>query len=392
MKRATNGTSRLRVGTATLGLPLAALAALTVALAQSTAAPPVATQPAAAPPAAPSPAAPATPVAPPADPRELPSYMIPNIPDAAEAYWAPDSRHLIAQTRDPRALRTMQGGYGALEYIFTADGKEMWAVNNRGQDACSFFFPDGRRVVWTSTRDHLDMAVGNWSDSDEYPQGAELYISDLKGGHVRRLTNNRWYEAEVSVSPDGRWITFGRQIDGNMDIWIMRADGKREFQVTRTTDWQEGAPFFTPDGERIMFRAWRKADYKKIRPTPMTVFTIRRDGTDLRRHTSDEGMNWHPVPAPDGRHYVYVRAVTPTNWEIMLGDLAGGEPRRLTYFEGMDILAHVSPDGKKMNWARSTGRGFMQGLRTFVMDVSSLDIGPQRRVKWDPAWGEPVAP
>lgn len=331
---------------------------------------------------------PAQPAPPAKDPRELPSYMIPNIPDAAEAYWAPDSRHLIAQTRDPAAVRNPRGGFGALTYIFTDDGKEQWRINDRGQDACSFFFPDGEHIVWTSTRDRLDLPVGNWSDSDAYPQGAELYASDLKGGNIRRLTNNLWYEAEVSISPNGEWLAFGRQIEGRMDIWVMRADGTGEFQVTRTDDWQEGAPFFLPDNEHIIFRAWRRSEYKKVRPTPMTVFTIRRDGSEWRRHTYDSGMNWHPVITPDGRHYVYVKALTATNWEIFLGDLAGGVHRQLTFDERLDILAHVSPDGKKMNWGRSTGPDFMQGIRTFVMDVSSLDLGRENYVPFDPTWGK----
>lgn len=332
---------------------------------------------------------PAFPLAPPADARELPSHIVPIPFAAAEAYWAPDSYHLIAQTRDPQAIKTEQGGNGALTWIFSDDGKDFWRVNDRGQDACSFFFPDGQSIVWTSTRDHLDLPVGNWADPNNYPRGGELYVSDLHGGHVRRLTNNQYYEAEVSVSPDGQWITFGRQIDGNMDIWVMRADGTGEFQVTRTANWQEGAPFFLPDSDRIIFRAWRKADYGNIKPTPMTVFTIRRDGTDLRRHTFDNGMNWHPTPAPDGRHYVYVRSFTPTNWEIFLGDLAGGEPRRLTYYDKLDILAQISPDGRKMNWGRAIGQGF-SNIRTFVMDVSSLDLGKEHYVPFDPSWGKRV--
>jgi Tol biopolymer transport system component len=323
--------------------------------------------------------------------KELPHFMVPIGPNAAEAYWAPDSRHLIAQTNDPQAVPGSRGGPGNLTWIFSDDGKEIWRVNDRGQDACSFFFPDGQRVVWTSTRDHLDFPVGDWSDSDNYPQGGELYVSDLKGGNVKRMTSNKHYEAEVSVSPDGQWITFGRQIDGNMDIWVMKSDGSEEWQVTKTAEWQEGAPFFMPDNDHIIFRAWKRADYKNVKPTPMTIFTIRRDGGDWRRHTYDRGMNWHPTPAPDGRHYVYVRAESPSNWEIYLGDLAGGEHRRLTYFDKLDILAHISPDGKKMNWGRATGEGFMGKIRTFVMDVSSLEVGPERRVPWDPTWGAPMA-
>ena len=57
-----------------------------------------------------------------ADSRELPSYLVPNIPVAAEAYWAPDSRHLTAQTKDPDAVPSARGGDGNLTYIFTDDG------------------------------------------------------------------------------------------------------------------------------------------------------------------------------------------------------------------------------------------------------------------------------
>jgi len=323
-----------------------------------------------------------------ADSRELPSYVIPDIPIAAEAYWAPDSRHLIAQTHDAGAVPSNRGGEGNLTYIFTDDGEEIWRVNDHGQDGCSYFFPDQKRVVWTSTRDRMDIPAGDWTDPANYPQGAELYASDLDGKNIQRLTNNEVYEAEVSVSPDGEWIAFGRQIDGNMDIWVMRSDGTDERQVTTTDDWHEGAPFFMQDNEHIIFRAWRDEDFGAVKPTPMTIFTIKKDGTDWRRHTFDRGMNWHPHPAPDGHHYVFVKAMEH-NWEIFLGDLATGEQKRLTYSDAINILATVSPDGKKMNWGRGSGKGFA-GIRTHVMDVSTLNIGPENAVPFDPAWGEPM--
>jgi Tol biopolymer transport system component len=232
------------------------------------------------------------------------------------------------------------------------------------------------------------MPVGDWTDPANYPQGAELYASDLDGKNIQRLTNNEYYEAEVSVSPDGEWITFGRQIDGNMDIWVMRSDGTDEHQVTKTGDWHEGAPFFMQDNEHIIFRAWRDEDFGEVKPTPMTIFTIRKDGSNWRRHTFDRGMNWHPHPAPDGRHYVYVKAMDH-NWEIFLGDLATGEHQRLTYSDNINILAAVSPNGKKMNWGRATGGGFAS-IRTHIMDVSSLNIGPENAVPFDPTWGEPM--
>ena len=306
---------------------------------------------------------------------ELPTRRIPNIPPSGEAYYAPDSLHLIAQTKDDDAVPNKDGSSGNLTYTFTDQGENLRRINDRGQDACSYFFPDQKRVVWTSTRDHMDMDVGNWSDVEQYPQGSELYISDLDGGNVVRLTNNEHYEAEVSVSPDGQWVVFGRQIDGKDDIWRMRPDGTDEQQITFTDDWQEGAPFYLSDNETIMFRAPKRSEHGKFSPTPMTVFTIKHDGTDRKAHTFDHDMNWAPYPTPDDRHYVFVRVVDGYNWEIFLGDLEGGEPRRLTFNPGWDGLPSVSPDGTKMAFTRGTERG--EPVYTYIMDISSLGVGPK---------------
>ena len=322
--------------------------------------------------------------------RELPSRIIPNIPATVEAYYAPDSFHVIAQTQDPMALRPedKKAAGGALTWIFTDDGAEKWQVNDHGQDACSWFFPDMKHIAWISTRDNMDMPIGNWDNDADYPQGAEIYVSDWKGGDIKRLTNNKVYEAEVTVSPDGKWIVFGRQIDGNMDIWRMKTDGTDEKQITFTPDWQEGAPYFLPDSETILFRAWlasAKSEVSKKREetgkyfqTPMTIFTMKLDGSDVQPRTFTDGMNWAPFPAPDGRHFVYVRVDDGSNWEVYLGDLAGEEePRRLTWNPNFDGFPSISPDGKKMLFTRSTGERSMANLYSYVMDISSLNVGPE---------------
>src|SRR6266853_5626521 len=153
--------------------------------------------------------------------QELPTWRIPNVPSSAEAYYAPDNYHVIAQTQDPDAVRTPGRNSGALTWIFSDDGQTRWRINDRGQDACSYFFPDGKRVIFTSTRDHMDFPIGNWSDERNYPQGAELYIADIDGGNRKRLTNNAYYEAEVSISHDGKKIAFTRQVDGALALYMM---------------------------------------------------------------------------------------------------------------------------------------------------------------------------
>lgn len=334
--------------------------------------------------------------------QELPVRRIPNVPENAEAYYAPDSVYVIAQTRDPAAQEPGPGrAGGALTYIFTDTGEDITRINDRGQDACSWFFPDGQRIVWTSTRDNMDMPLGNWSDDSDYPQGAELYVSDRKGGNIQRLTHNKIYEAEVTISNDGQWVFFGRQVDGNMDIWKMRVDGTGEQQLTFTEDWQEGAPYPMPDGEHIIFRAWKRSDterLKKLREetgqreqTPMTIFTMRLDGSDVQPRTFTNDMNWAPFPAPDGRHFFYVRIFEGNNWEVVMGDLAGGEPVRITRNPSFDGFPAISPDGKKLLFGRSTGERFMSGIYTHVMDVASLNVGPENFKGSIPPKAEPPA-
>lgn len=341
--------------------------------------------------------------------KELPVRVIPNIPQSAEAYYARDNLHVIAQTKDPTAEQPEKGKVGgSLTYTYTDTGEELTRINDKGQDACSWWFPDMKHVIWTSTRDHLDMPPGNWSEETDYPQGAELYISDLKGGHIKRLTNNKYYEAEVTVSNDGKWVFFGRQIDGKMDLWKMKADGTGEQQLTFTPDWQEGAPYPTPDGEHLIYRAWSKAGHLKLLEeakatgkrgqTPMTIFTIKTDGTDVQPRTFTKDMNWAPYIAPDGRHFFYDRVFEDNNWEIVMNDLAGGEPVRITWNKGFDGFAAISWDGKKMLFGRSTGPGFMSNLRTYVMDISSLNVGPENfkgsipeRAARPPGWVEDPA-
>ncbi len=309
--------------------------------------------------------------------RELPTWKIPNVPHSGEAYYGPDSVHVIAQVQDPDAVRADDKGekYGNLTYTFTDRGADVRRINDKGQDGCSYFFPDGKHLIWTSTRDHPELPVGSWNDANNYPTGAELYVSDLKGGNIRRLTNNKVYDAEVSVSPNGEWIVFGRQIDGKMDLWRMRADGSGEEQLTFTDDWQEGAPFYLPDNKTILFRAWKRSEYGKINPPPMTVFTLDAESRKITPRTFDHDMNWAPYPTPDGQHYVFVRIIEDNNWEVFLGDIQGGPPVRLTYNNGFDGFPSVSPDGQKMLFARkSPGE---KGLFTWVMDISSLNVGPK---------------
>jgi len=300
---------------------------------------------------------------------ELKVWEIPNVDEGAEFYFSPDGKSLIGNAK-------FEGDTVHQVYTFTIDGENIVRINDKGEDACSYYFPDSKRLIFTSTRDNLDMPRGNYSNPFDYPQGSELYSCNPDGSDLKRLTNNKYYDAEVSLSPDGEWILFTRQIDGELDLWKMRPDGSEQQQITFTPDWQEGGSFFIDD-ETIICRAWELKN-QAPRGMPMSIFTMKVDGSGRKRITTDTGTNWAPFPAPDGDHFVFVKVVPPHNYEIYMMSLSTGEQTRLTYNDAFDGFPAISPDGKLLTFdsSRDVKEGAMK-LRPFLMDISSLNVGPE---------------
>jgi TolB protein len=302
------------------------------------------------------------------DTLELPIAKISTVTNGAETYFSPDGKAVIFNGK-------MDEDTTHQVYTVNIDGTNLKKINAVGDDACSHFTPDGKHLIWTSTKDHLDMHRGNYSDPKDYPQGAELYMSDLDGKNIVRLTNNKQYDAEVGISPNGEIILFSRQTDGMIDLWTMSPNGSDQKQITFTEDWQEGGAFIMQDNTTILYRAWKKSEEGQEKKD-MHLFTVNVDGSDMKQISHKSGTHWAPFPAPDGEHFAYVTVFPPHNYEIMLRSLKTGEERRLTNNTSFDGFPAFSPDGKSI--AFSSSRGNEKGdrsLKLYVMDVSSLNLG-----------------
>jgi len=155
------------------------------------------------------------------------------------------------------------------------------------------------------------------SDSIVFVYAADLWIVPIGGGEARRLTSHPGMESNPKFSPDGKWIAFSGQYDGNTDVYLIPTEGGEPKRLTYhpSADIVQG---WTPDGKKILFKSGRTSHNKKFN----TLFTIEKDGG------FPEEL---PIPmaefadfSPDGRHIAYnpIYQYWQPNWRRYRGGMA----------------------------------------------------------------------
>ncbi|MGB2591323.1 MAG: PDZ domain-containing protein [Candidatus Acidiferrum sp.] len=101
-----------------------------------------------------------------------------------------------------------------------------------------------------------------------FEYGGYLWSVPKQGGEARQLTTGG-HESGPKLSPDGNWIAFTGQYDGNIDAYVMAADGGEPKRLT----WHPGADIvdgWTPDGAKVLFRSGREAyaDFERLYTVP----------------------------------------------------------------------------------------------------------------------------
>ena len=179
-----------------------------------------------------------------------------------------------------------------------------------------------------------------------FPPGGdgEIYKARPDGSHRKRLTNNDLSENAPSYSPNGRRITFTRDVDPTdftrAAVFVMRADGSHAHRVTHGLEIQYG-PTFSPNGKRIVY-----ADYTGIA-------IVNTDGSHQHHITSPgTGSDNNPVFSPNGKRIAFDRA--DVDFEIFTMDPHGHHKRQLTHNTRNDFDPAYSPGGGRIAWTSDT--------------------------------------
>ena len=191
----------------------------------------------------------------------------------------------------------------------------------------------------------------------------------VAGTHFRQITQGA-YETEPAASVDGTLLAYAsdRNSDGNLNIWIQRADGNQVRQLTDDPA-DDREPAFSPDGETIAFRSERDSG---------GVFLVPVKGGPARL-LAREGRR--PRYSPDGRWIAYW--VGPAGfapkadraYATFVIPSGGGAPRQLRPDFASATYPVWSPDSKRLLFLGQPDarRNDPDSLEWWV---ASLDGGP----------------
>jgi TolB protein len=283
----------------------------------------------------------------------------------AEAYFSPDGERLIFQsTRDGRRCDqqyVMNVDGSGLRRVSTGTGKTTCGYFLEG--GRRIFFAS-THAVDTACPPRPDPSRGYVWGLDPF----DIYTADADGANLRRLTDFGSYTAEGTLSPDGRTIVFTSLKDGDLDIYTMSVDGSKLRRLT-TAPGYDGGPFFSPDGSLIVYRAYHPTDSaelaayrdlldrRMIRPNRMEIWVMNADGSNQRQVTNLGGANFAPFFTPDGRRIVFSsnhrnpRGPQAQNFDLFLVGLDGTGLEPVTTAAEFDGFPMFSPDGRQLVFA-----------------------------------------
>lgn len=306
----------------------------------------------------------------------------------AEAYWSFDGKKISFQSYGVGGVKADQ------IFVMNADGSGKKLVSTgKGRCTCAYFLPGGKEIIFSSTHGYSP-AIPPEPDRSQgyvwpiYPYYA-IYRANADGTNLRPLFpkevapgKETAYNAESTVSPDGKRIIFTSTKDGDLDLYTMNLGGTDVRRVTSTLGYDGGA-YFSPDSKMIVWRAnhpdtdEEKADYLRllkqnlVRPTKMELWVANADGTHARQVTRNGAANFAPYFTPDGRHIIFASNMDDPQrrkFEIYVIGIDGTGLERITYGGQFDAFPMFSPDGRKLVWASNRHGKEPHETNIFVAD------------------------
>lgn len=306
----------------------------------------------------------------------------------AEAYFSFEGNRLVYQSTLEPDGKTLRSCYQI--YIMDLDGTNVRRVSTGiGGTTCGYFFPGGRRVLFSSTHIHSPYCPPAPERTERYRwalDNYDIFSMNIGGRDLQRLTSAQGYDAEATVSPDGKQVVFTSMRDGDLDVYSMNIDGTNVNRLTQEVGYDGGA-FFSPDNKRIVYRAHHpktEADVQAYRellaqnlvePSNLEIFIMNADGSNKTQVTSNGRSNFSPYFALDGKRIIYsTNLSTPVDhqgrpsFHLHIINEDGTQDEQITFNGHFNSFPMFSPDGKQLVWSSDRNAANPQEFNIFLAD------------------------
>ena len=304
----------------------------------------------------------------------------------AEAYFSFDGKQLIFQSkRDGRACDQI--------YTMNIDGSNVHMVSNgEGRTTCAYFFKGGKKVLYASTfggkrecPPEPDRSKGYvWPVYSDY----DIYTATPDGKNIKNLTNSPGYDAEATISPNGKKIVFTSERDGDLELYSMDIDGKNIKRLTNEPGYDGGA-YYSPDNKMIVYRGSHPTSPEEIKkakdlltqhlvvPLTFEILVMNADGPNKRQVTRLDSASFAPFFMPDGKRIIFCTNYfdpdrnnhrKQPNFDLAVINIDGTGIERITYNESFDGFPMFSPDGRKLVFASNRHNAKEGDTNVFIAD------------------------
>jgi TolB protein len=318
--------------------------------------------------------------------------------ESAEAYFSADDKYLILQHQgqfyDARTHAPI-GPNVPCDQMYTmpvpssnqSPAMPTRISNGQGRTTCGYFFPSGGRVLYSSTF----AASPACPPPADYSQGYvwpiyntyTIYTAKVDGSDIRPLSKAPGYNAESTITRDGKHVVFTSTRNGDLDIFTMDADGTNVKQLTHELGY-DGGPFWSYDGKKIVYRAEHPQtpqqikDYKDlyarglIRPGDLELWVMNADGSGKHQVTHNGAANFAPYWLPDGKRIVFSSNMgntkDPAGFDLYVINEDGSHLQRITTYPGFDAFPMFSSDGRQLVWASNRNGIAEHETNIFIAD------------------------
>jgi len=281
----------------------------------------------------------------------------------AEAYWAPDGKRIIFQTT--------RAPYGCDQiFIMNADGSGQHLVSTgKGRTTCGYFLPDNKHIVYASTHLAGDACPAPPDRSKGYVWGVfpgyDIFLATDDGKIEKRLTDTPGYDAEATINFKTGQIVYTSLASGDLELWTMRPDGSQKKQLTKAAGY-DGGPVFSRDGKKLVWRANHPKTpqdmerYKSLladnltAPMKMELLVADADGSHVNQITNFGCASFAPTFTPDGKKILFAsnkHECDSRHFELYLINVDGTGLEQVTKFGGFTAFPEFAPDGKSIVYA-----------------------------------------